>query len=222
MNTGIGDAVDVAWKFAAVLQGWGGPQLLATIESERRPVALTNCDAAEKNMAVRLKIAEAYSPTIHADTAEGAAARAALGRLILELGNLENEAFGIELGYRYRNSPIVCGQENEPGWRIQDYVPTTWPGVRAPHVFLSTGEAIFDLFGPDFTLLAFSDVDVTDLVEAASERGVPLEVVRIRDPHVRHIYERDLVMVRPDHHVAWRGQKPPSDPLAVIDRIRGA
>jgi len=90
------------------------------------------------------------------------------------------------------------------------------------HVFLSTGEAIFDLLGPDFTLLAFSDIDVTDFVEAASERSVPLEVVRIRDPHVRHVYERDLVMVRPDQHVAWRGQKPPSDPLAVIDRIRGA
>ncbi len=222
MNTGIGDAVDVAWKFAAVLQGWGGPQLLATIESERRPVALTNCDAAEKNMAVRLKIAEAYSPTIHADTAEGAAARAALGRLVLDLGNLENEAFGIEFGYRYRNSPIVCGEQNEPEWRIEDYVPSTWPGVRAPHVFLSTGEAIFDLLGPDFTLLAFSDIDVTDFVEAASERGVPLEVVRIRDPHMRQVYERDLVMVRPDQHVAWRGQKPPSDPLAVIDRIRGA
>jgi 2-polyprenyl-6-methoxyphenol hydroxylase-like FAD-dependent oxidoreductase len=222
MNTGIGDAVDVAWKFAAALQGWGGSRLLATIDSERRPVALTNCDAAEKNMAVRLKIAEAYSPAIHADTAEGAAARAALGRLILDLGNLENEAFGIELGYRYRNSPIVCGEQNETEWRIQDYVPSTWPGVRAPHVFLSTGEALFDLLGPDFTLLAFSDTDVTAFVDAASKRGVPLTVVRIRDPHVRHVYERDLVMVRPDQHVAWRGQKLPSDPLAVIDRIRGA
>ena len=222
MNTGIGDAVDVAWKFAAILQGWGGPTLLATIESERRAVALTNCDAAEKNMGVRLKIAEAYSPAIHADTAEGAAARATLGHLIQELGNLENEALGIELGSRYRNSPIVCAEPDEPEWRIEDYIPSTWPGVRAPHVFLSTGEAIFDLLGPDFTLLAFSDIDVTDFVEAASERGVPLSVVRIRDPHVRQIYERDLVLVRPDHHVAWRGQTPPSDPLAVIDRIRGA
>jgi len=81
---------------------------------------------------------------------------------------------------------------------------------------------MFDLLGPDFTLLTFSDIDVTDFVEAASERGVPLSVVRIRDPHVRQIYERDLVLVRPDHHVAWRGRTPPSDPLAVIDRIRGA
>jgi hypothetical protein len=76
--------------------------------------------------------------------------------------------------------------------------------------------------GPDFTLLTFSDIDVTDFVEAASQRGVPLSVVRICDPHARQIYERDLVLVRPDHHVAWRGQNPPSDPLAVIDCIRGA
>jgi 2-polyprenyl-6-methoxyphenol hydroxylase-like FAD-dependent oxidoreductase len=222
MNTGIGDAVDVAWKFAAILQGWGGPKLLPSIESERRPVAVTNCDAAGKNMAVRLKIAEAYSPVIHADTAEGAAARATLGGLIQQLGNLENEAFGIELGSRYRHSPIVCTEPDEPDWRIEDYIPSTWPGVRAPHVFLSTGEAIFDLLGPDFTLVAFSDIDATAFVAAAAERGVPLSVIRICDPHVRQIYERDLVLVRPDHHVAWRGQRPPSDPLAVIDQIRGA
>jgi 2-polyprenyl-6-methoxyphenol hydroxylase-like FAD-dependent oxidoreductase len=222
MNTGIGDAIDLAWKFAATLQGWAGPRLLPTIEIERRPVALTNCDAAQKNMAVRLKIAEAYSPAIHANTIEGAAARATLGQLILELGNLENEAFGIELGSRYRNSPIVCGEPDEPEWHIEKYVPSTWPGVRAPHVFLATGEAVFDLLGPDFTLLSFSDIDVTGFVEAASKRGLPLNVVRIRDPHVREIYEQDLVLLRPDHHVAWRGEKPPADPLTVIDCIRGA
>lgn len=222
MNTGIGDAVDLAWKFAATLQGWGGPRLLETIEAERRPVALANCNAAESNMAVRLEIAQAYSPAIHDDTTEGAGARTRLRQLILELGNLENEAYGIELGSRYRNSPIVCGERNEPAWRIEEYIPSTWPGVRAPHVFLSTGAAIFDLFGPDFTLLVFSDIDVTEFVAAASARGLPLTVVGIRDPHVRRIYEQELVLVRPDQHVAWRGQRSPPDPLAVIDRIRGA
>jgi hypothetical protein len=222
MNTGICDAVDLTWKFAAVLQGWGGSRLLTSIDAERRPVAMENRSAAESNMAVRLKIAEAYTPAIHADTAAGAKARNALGELILELGNIENEALGIELGYRYRNSPIICAEENEPAWRMADYVPSTWPGVRAPHVFLSTGAAIYDLFGPDFTLLQFSQQNVQPFVEAAARRGVPLTVVRIDDANARRIYERDLVLIRPDQHVAWRGHHPPVDPLAVVDRVRGA
>src|SRR5207245_6021520 len=136
MNTGICDAADLGWKFAAVLQGWGGPKLLESIEAERRPVGLKNCEAAGANMGVRFKIMEAYTPQIHEDSAEGAAARAALGQLILDLGNAENESLGIELGYRYRGSPIIWGEDSEPEWTLVDYVPSTWPGVRAPHLFL--------------------------------------------------------------------------------------
>ena len=173
-------------------------------------------------MGVRLKIAEAYDPKTHEDSAEGAAAREAAGKLIVELGNAENEAFGIELGYRYRGSPIVCGEDNEPEWRLLDYVPSTWPGVRAPHVFLEDGSAMFDHFGPGFTLLRFGEHSAAPLVEAAASRGVPLKVVDIRDSKARSIYERDFVLIRPDQHVAWRGDAMPADALAVIDRVRGA
>ena len=222
MNTGVGDAVDLAWKFAAVLHGWGGQRLLESIGAERRPVALTNREASKTHMGVRLEIAQGYSPVIHEVSSAGAEARARYGELIAALGNAENESLGIELGYRYRDSPIICTEDNEPEWRLRDYVPTTWPGVRAPHVFLETGEAIFDLFGPWFTLLRFTDTDIEPLVDAARERGVPLSVVDIRDANAHRIYERDLVLVRPDQHVAWRGNAMPEAPLAVIDRIRGA
>src|SRR4029077_1315116 len=49
MNTGIGDAVDLSWKIAAVEQGWGGPRLLASYEAERRPVGLFNTLEAADN-----------------------------------------------------------------------------------------------------------------------------------------------------------------------------
>ncbi len=222
MNTGIGDAADLAWKYAAVLQGWGGPGLLQSIEAERRAVGRRVVEASGAHMGVRLKIAEAYDPVIHTDTPAGAAARETYGSLIARLGNAENEARGIELGYRYRDSPIICGEGDEPEWRLLDYVPSTWPGVRAPHVFLGDGSAIFDRFGPWFTLVRFTDASVEPLVAAAQERGLPLDVLDIREDHVREIYERDFVLIRPDQHVAWRGNAMPDDPLAVIDRVRGA
>ena len=222
MNTGICDAVDHGWKYAAVLEGWGGPRLLESIEAERRPVALRNREASREHMNVRFRIAQAYDPRIHDASAEGAAARESCSRLIAELGNAENEALGIELGYRYRGSLIVWGEEEEPGWRLLEYVPSTWPGVRAPHLFLEDGSAIFDHFGPWFSLLRFTDTSVAPLVEAARKRGVPMNLIDIRDVHAREVYERDFVLVMPDQHVAWRGDAMPSDPLAVMDRIRGA
>jgi 2-polyprenyl-6-methoxyphenol hydroxylase-like FAD-dependent oxidoreductase len=222
MNSGICDAADVAWKFAAVLEGWGGPRLLESIDAERRPVAFENRDASERHMGVRIRIAEQYDPTVHEGSAAGAAARARMAQVILEYGNAENEALGIEIGYRYRQSPVICHEPNEPRWHLLEYVPSTWPGVRAPHVFLEDGRAIFDLFGPGFTLLRFGEANTGEFEGAARARGVPLRTVDIVDRRARELYERPLVLIRPDQHVAWRGDRAPRDPLAIIDHVRGA
>jgi 2-polyprenyl-6-methoxyphenol hydroxylase-like FAD-dependent oxidoreductase len=221
MNTGIAESADLAWKFAAVLQGWGGPRLLDTIDTERRPIAQLSVNASRENAGVRLQIAQNYDPAIHQDTPAGAAARDKLGKLILELGNAENESLGVELGARYRNSPIICHEGDEPPWDRIKFIPSTWPGVRAPHVFLESGEAMFDLFGPGFTLIRFADVDVDSFTAAVAERSVPLKLLDVRDAKAHKIYERDLVLVRPDHYVAWRGDAAPSDATAVIDHVRG-
>lgn len=225
MNTGIGDAVDLGWKFAAVLQGWGGTQLLQSIEAERLPIAHSNREASGANMGVRFQIMDAYSPTVHEDTPQGEAARAELGRLITALGNGENEALGIELDARYSASPIVAFEEGrpEPPWERSAFHPSATPGRRAPHVFLRDGEAIFDRFGPWFTLLRFRrDADASRLMAAAWERGVPVTLVDIDDENAAHIYSRPLVLVRPDQHVAWTGEAVPADALALVDRVRGA
>jgi hypothetical protein len=173
-------------------------------------------------MGVRIRIAEQYDPTVHEGSAAGAAARARMAQVILEYGNAENEALGIEIGYRYRQSPVICHEPNEPRWHLLEYVPSTWPGVRAPHVFLEDGRAIFDLFGPGFTLLRFGEANTGEFEGAARARGVPLRTVDIVDRRARELYERPLVLIRPDQHVAWRGDRAPRDPLAIIDHVRGA
>ena len=163
------------------------------------------------HMQLRIDIAAAYDPKIHETGGEGDATREAYGRLITELGNAENESLGIELDYRYRESPIVCGEDNEPPQDMLRCIPSTWPGARAPHLFLTDGTALYDRLGPWFTLLRFVDADVAPLERAAVARGVPLAVVDIRDAHAHSVYERDLVLVRPDNHAAWRGNAMPDD-----------
>ncbi|MEV5836917.1 FAD-dependent monooxygenase [Nocardia sp. NPDC052112] len=224
MNTGVGDAVGLGWVLAAQLQGWGAPGLLTAYAQERRTVALRNRTAAARHTAVRVAIMTNDWTAMHSERWFGEHTRRELGREISDLGNLENEALGIELDYRYDDSPIVCRdpEGHAPPQRMDDYVPSTWPGARPPSVYLGDDRAIFDLFGRGFTLLRFADRDISGLVDAAVRRGVPLDVVDIRDDHAHALYERDLVLIRPDQHVAWRGNAAPTDPLAIVDHIRGA
>ncbi len=183
MNTGIGDAVDLGWKLAATLRGHAGPGLLTSYERERRPVGLRNRLASERHTAVRLKIAELYE--LMTDPV-------ALGRAIAALGNAENESWGIEFGYRYD------GVEGDP----LVYEPTMAPGARLPSTFLRDGSALYDHLGPWFTLLRFGDADPSPLIDTAP---VPLETVIVDDAYLASIYQARLVLVRPDTHIAWRG-----------------
>jgi 2-polyprenyl-6-methoxyphenol hydroxylase-like FAD-dependent oxidoreductase len=223
MNTGVGDAADLAWKFAAMVQGWGGPDLLPSIEDERRPVGQANCQAAGENAGVRFQIAAAYSPEVHLDSDLGAAAREKLGALILELGNAENESRGIEFGYRYRQSPIIVRDvdDTEPEWRLLEYVPSTWPGSRPPHLFLEDGSALFDQFGPGFTLIASAGADCTAMREAAAGAGLPLTILPLSEPAVCDLYERNYVLIRPDQIVAWRGNALPKDCHSLLNLVSG-
>jgi 2-polyprenyl-6-methoxyphenol hydroxylase-like FAD-dependent oxidoreductase len=223
MNTGVGDAVGLGWMLAAILQGWGDQRLLGAYEAERRAVAIRNRAASARHTLVRLAIKTAYRKVIHTDGWNGERSRQSLGREILDLGNLENEADGIEFGYQYDSSPVVCREsQTAPADHMHTYTPGTQPGARPPSLFLQDGQAIFDLFGLGFTLLRFADLDVDAFVAAAADRGMPLKVVDIREDHARTLYQRDLVLIRPDHHVAWRGDTLPDRPEFILDRVRGA
>jgi 2-polyprenyl-6-methoxyphenol hydroxylase-like FAD-dependent oxidoreductase len=224
MNTGVGDAVDIGWKLAAVLQGWGGVKLLDSYTAERKPIAMINVNEAAE-MRASYDNQTPFSPKIGEDGDEGKQlrdkARAAIMRTRAK--EFQHDSAGIELGYRYENSPICVG-DGTPAPDLDHglYVPSTWPGVRAPHVWLKDSRSTLDLFGKSFVLLNFSAANTTRFTDTAKRIGLPLEVVTIDEPKARETYERDLVLVRPDGHVAWRGDIVPENTSEIIDRIRGA
>jgi 2-polyprenyl-6-methoxyphenol hydroxylase-like FAD-dependent oxidoreductase len=207
MNTGIADAVDIGWKLAAVLQGFGGPALVASYDAERRPVGVRNREASGRHTGVRMAVAEVYRELLAGGGGADQVRRAEAGRRIAALGNAENESFGIELGYCYRGSPIVV---QEPGVKAPEdpvhYSPTTVPGVRLPSVFLADGSQLYDRLGPWFTLLSLGSAPPAKWREAARRRGVPLATLALDEARLRHLFGADLILVRPDHHIAWRGE----------------
>jgi 2-polyprenyl-6-methoxyphenol hydroxylase-like FAD-dependent oxidoreductase len=213
MNTGIADAVDLGWKLAATLSGFGGPELLRSYEIERRPVGLRNREASAGHTKVRLAIADCYRSALGVDQSISDVRRAQLSAEIAELGNAENESWGIEFGYVYDRSPIVANEAGivTPSDPLR-YQPTTMPGARLPSTFLQDGGALFDLLGPWFTLVNFGAMDVSPLVSAAERAGVPLQVLSLREPALEGVYGRDAFLVRPDQHIAWRGSE-----MTVVD-----
>jgi hypothetical protein len=207
MNTGIGDAAEVAWKLAAILKGFGGPGLIASYEQERRPVGLRNRQASAGHNKVRGQIAALYDNHLDGLDESGELARRATAEAIGKLGNAENESRGVEFGYVYAGSPIVAREAVDISDSFIDYHPTTAPGARLPSTFLRDGAAIHDLLGVWFTVLAFGDADPSALVAAAAGCGLPLQVVRVDEPELFAIYQARLILVRPDQHVAWRGNR---------------
>ncbi len=221
MNTGVGDAVDLSWKLAATLAGWGGPQLLASYEAERRPIGLRNVKASRAAMTGRLGWRAAYHPNVIENTPEGAATRAKMSALFDTQQRKVTEILGIEAGYRYVDSPIVWPETGDgPDPDNPCYVPTTWPGARLPHVWLPDGAALHDRLGPGYTLLRLggTNADTSSLERSFRELRAPLEVLDVASERARELYQYDLLLVRPDLHVVWRGQKLPQD-AAKIARI---
>jgi 2-polyprenyl-6-methoxyphenol hydroxylase-like FAD-dependent oxidoreductase len=208
MNTGIGDAVDLGWKLAATVRGIGGPELLASYESERRPVGLRNREASAGHTKVRLRIAQSYRNELDAALPISGERRAEISAGIAELGNAENESYGIEFGYVYHQSPIVAVEQDiEPPSDPLHYIPTTMPGARLPNTFLKDGSALFDRLGSWFTLVNFGKSDAGPFVAAAEKAGIPLQVLNLEEPSHERVYGRDVLLVRPDQHVAWRGSE---------------
>ena len=206
MNSGVGDAVDLAWKLEAVLKGWGGPTLLASYETERRQVGARNVAASGFAAKGRRTWRAAWRPNIRDATPDGAASRANLVRVAEEEQKKSNRMIGAELGYRYENSPAIANEDGGPPHDVMDYVPTTWPGARLPHVWLDGGRALQDLIGRGYTLLRLHGAaDTEPLARAFARYGAPFAVLDVADDRVRDLYGYDLLLLRPDLHIAWRG-----------------
>jgi hypothetical protein len=220
----VGDAIDLSWKLAATLKGWGGPGLLASYEIERRQVGERNVEASRQASRGRRTWRAAYRPNIRDKTPAGADTRANLARIADVEQRKSNEMIGAELGYRYADSPIIwpeAGDPPEPDF--MKYVPTSWPGARLPHVWLADGTALHDRIGDGYTLLrlAGTQTDSAALARSFASRGAPFTVLDIAEDRPRDIYGHDLLLLRPDLHVVWRGNQLPDDPAKLATVATG-
>ncbi len=242
MNTGVSDAVDLAWRLQSSLAGWAGSGLLESYGIERRPVGIRNTMEAA-DCFDRLFAVMQHGDVLDEDSPEADAVRTELQADLKDQEKLVASS-GTLLGYRYENSPIVVPDGTpEPPDDARRYTPVARPGHRAPHCWLDTGDSIYDVLGPDFTLLVFErsaagdpdsadgelsldDVDswVDAWVDAAAERAIPLRVVNLSEPEAAALYEASAALIRPDLMVAWRsvGSASRPDPGPILDTARGA
>jgi 2-polyprenyl-6-methoxyphenol hydroxylase-like FAD-dependent oxidoreductase len=220
MNTGIGDAVDLSWKLAGTIQGWGGPELLNSYEAERRPVGIRNVEASTW----AADGAFSWQATVTRETLEfgpaGEAARAQIAATFTAQQGRMHGMVGVETCYSYAGSTIVAHEPgNMPHWEFSRIVPHSRPGIRIPHMWLKDGRAMQDLFGSGYTLLDLSGTYDSAAMEAAfAEIGAPLEIIRLDEPHVRETLKASVLLIRPDLHIAWRETGYP-DSIQEVARV---
>jgi 2-polyprenyl-6-methoxyphenol hydroxylase-like FAD-dependent oxidoreductase len=219
-NTCVGDAVNIGWKLAAVLQGWAPDSLLDSYEPERRPVAERTIAAAGSQEAF---LAPSFvTGDLDDDGPTGQAARAALAQA-LQVKDPEFHSLGLVLGYDYPSSPaVVADGRPVPRSELTDYRPSAHPGARLPHTWLPDGTSLYDLLGDGFTLIRLvPDAPVDEVLGAAAAQRVPLALLDLTSqPRLRRLLDADLVLVRPDQHVAWRGAAM-DDPESVLAQVTG-
>lgn len=212
MNSGVGDAIDLAWKLEAVLKGWGGPNMIASYEFERRQIGDRNVGASRYATIGRRRWRSMWRPEIRDNTTEGKKAREILAGIADVEQRKTNEMIGAELGYRYVDSPIIDDIPGGPEHLFRVYEPTTWPGARLPHVWLNDGTAMQDRlpeFGFTILRLGRTKVDTGPLSDAIGAYGAPVTTLDVPDDIAREIYGYDVLLLRPDMHVVWRGNAEP-------------
>ncbi|KAH7085896.1 FAD-binding domain-containing protein [Paraphoma chrysanthemicola] len=229
MNMGIGDAYDIAWKLAAVMQHNCGHVLLDSYEQERRPVALKAVQRSRVHHDVHTGMVEFLAGGAHIveeDSEEGKILRGKIQQHYT-VHNGVNTDTGIEMDHRHVSSiypPPSAEDGQPPSWDPSRYVPSTFVGCRAPYVYLENGDSIFDYYGPHWTLIQFENETQSQerntLLQAAKQLDLPLKHVILKEEqHAQQVWTVPLVLVRPDGHVVWRGHRFPNfeTALAVIN-----
>jgi 2-polyprenyl-6-methoxyphenol hydroxylase-like FAD-dependent oxidoreductase len=223
MNAGIADAMNLSWLLAAHLNGWAPSAILDAYEAERWPITSQVSRFAMSHAEAEIRRRGAVPDEIEAAGLAGEHARQEVGRLSYEINVQQYACAGLNFGTYYDRSPIIAydGAEH-PAYTMNSYTPSTVPGCRTPHLWCADGRSLYDAMGPEFTLLRFdAALDVAALEAAARRWEVPLRILDVEPPATGDP-DHALVLSRPDQHVAWRGNTLPADPLALIDRIRGA
>jgi 2-polyprenyl-6-methoxyphenol hydroxylase-like FAD-dependent oxidoreductase len=220
-NTGIDDAANIGWKLAAMVKGFGGDKLIESYEIERRPIGVRNTTVSGEYAD---KIGSLQFPDfIEEDSARGNAARKVL-RVDLASFKEEFASLGIVLGARYDGSPLIVSDDTTPPPdEPAKYIPSATPGGRLPHYWIGETDSVFDQLGPWFNLLQIGpDVpDISAFTQAAEEIAVTLNVVRVEEAAAEELYEAKLLLVRPDQHIAWRGDTVPTDVSEILKVVIG-
>jgi 2-polyprenyl-6-methoxyphenol hydroxylase-like FAD-dependent oxidoreductase len=224
MNAGIADATNLSWMLAGVVKGWGSPALLDAYEAERRPITEQVSRHAMKIGATWMKRYGRVPEQVEQPGPLGDAVRQRVGREVYQMAVKGYCCGGLNFGYYYEDSPIIAYDgEAAPAYGLYDFRQAPVPGCRTPHLWLRDGRSLYDALGADFTLLRFDPtVDAARLSAAAKHCGVPLKVLDVDAEQAAELYPCKLLLSRPDRHVAWRGDRQPQDPTAVIERVCGA
>jgi hypothetical protein len=223
MNAGIADAMNLSWMLAGVTSGWADAALLDAYEIERRPITDQVSRYAMNTSLSRTAQQLAIPDLVEEPGPEGDAVRVSVGSQYYTINVGQFCCGGLNFGYFYADSPIIAYDgEAAPAYTMYDFTQSTVPGCRTPHLWLRDGRSLYDALGSDFALLILDPTVEVGLVAAAARRGVPMAVVDVDAADAATLYPKKLLLSRPDQHVAWRGDQQPNDPMALIDRVRGA
>ena len=205
-NTAVEDAVNLGWKLAAVLKGQAQPHLLDSYELERKPLAIRNTTYA-RQFADSIGLFDADT-CLEASTPEGEQARRLASDYLNGHVRREFNIPGVTFGGRYDQSPLIVADGTRPPEDAANtYTPSACPGGRPPHAWMPDGSSLFDSFNFEWTLLILGEThsDTTAFVDAAAKYKIDLNVVRHSSNNLAQLYEANLVLIRPDQIVAWRG-----------------
>lgn len=222
MNAGIADAMNLSWMLAGVLNGWADPAILDAHEAERWPITEQVSRYAMGTANALARARGAVPEGIELPGADGDAIRAEFGNWLVALNTPQYCCGGLNFGYFYDRSPIIAHDDEAPGYTMYDFTPSTVPGCRVPHVWLRDRSSLYDLMGPEFTLLRLDRrIDADPIMTAAAARGVPMRLLDVATEKASP-YDCGLVLARPDQHVAWRGDAAPADCGELIELLRGS
>jgi 2-polyprenyl-6-methoxyphenol hydroxylase-like FAD-dependent oxidoreductase len=223
MNAGIADAMGLSWLLAAHLNGWADAAILDAYEAERLPITQQVSHFVMDHAHAMAGQRGSVPANIESDDTAGAAARQALGQKAYDLNVQQYCCAGLNFGAFYDASPIIAYDgEDAPGYSMAAFEASTVPGCRAPHFWLSDGRSLYDALGHEFTLLRLDrSADTNGLAEASMALSLPLAVLDIPPGEADPVYREKLVLVRPDHHVAWRGDEAPDDALGLLRMVSG-
>lgn len=223
MNAGIADAANLAWMLAAHLRGWAPPSILDAHEAERPPITEQVSHYAMNHAFHLAERRGAIPKDIEGSGPEAEHSRAAFGQMLYDLNVQQYCCGGSNLCYYYDRSPITAYDgEPAPSYSMSEFVPSTVPGCRVPYFWLKDGRSLYDVMGDGFALLRFeSAADVSELESAALRQGIPFKVVDVAAGEADAVYGEALVLVRPDQHVAWRGDQMLAHPTKLLDLVTG-